>query len=114
MLLDADVGNWEENIVEETVDEETVPQVDTANDFECDDVPVQRAVEAPKKKVAVEKPIAEPRKEHVNIVFIGHVDAGKSTIGGHLLYLTGKLFTVKEKYLTICTCKSKCSYVQYV
>ncbi|VDN51172.1 unnamed protein product [Dracunculus medinensis] len=29
------------------------------------------------------------RKEHVNIVFIGHVDAGKSTIGGHLMYLTG-------------------------
>jgi len=27
-------------------------------------------------------------KEHVNIVFIGHVDAGKSTIGGQLMYLT--------------------------
>jgi peptide chain release factor subunit 3 len=26
--------------------------------------------------------------EHLNIVFIGHVDAGKSTIGGQLLYLT--------------------------
>ncbi|KAG0420618.1 hypothetical protein HPB47_003398 [Ixodes persulcatus] len=30
-----------------------------------------------------------PRKEHINVVFIGHVDAGKSTIGGQLLYLTG-------------------------
>lgn len=30
-------------------------------------------------------------KEHVNIVFIGHVDAGKSTIGGQLLYLTGQV-----------------------
>jgi peptide chain release factor subunit 3 len=29
------------------------------------------------------------QKEHMNIVFIGHVDAGKSTMGGHLLYLTG-------------------------
>ncbi|KAL3986192.1 Elongation factor Tu GTP binding domain family protein [Acanthocheilonema viteae] len=29
------------------------------------------------------------RKEHLNMVFIGHVDAGKSTIGGHLMYLTG-------------------------
>merc|ERR1712227_867363 len=28
-------------------------------------------------------------KEHVNIVFIGHVDAGKSTIGGQIMYLTG-------------------------
>ncbi|KAL3101238.1 hypothetical protein niasHT_027994 [Heterodera trifolii] len=32
---------------------------------------------------------AEGRKERVNIVFIGHVDAGKSTIGGQLMYLTG-------------------------
>ncbi|XP_048760954.1 eukaryotic peptide chain release factor GTP-binding subunit ERF3A-like isoform X2 [Ostrea edulis] len=29
------------------------------------------------------------KKEHVNVVFIGHVDAGKSTIGGHIMYLTG-------------------------
>lgn len=28
-------------------------------------------------------------KEHVNILFIGHVDAGKSTIGGQILVLTG-------------------------
>jgi len=30
-----------------------------------------------------------PRREHLNIVFIGHVDAGKSTTGGQILYLTG-------------------------
>ena len=29
------------------------------------------------------------RREHLNIVFIGHVDAGKSTTGGQILYLTG-------------------------
>lgn len=28
---------------------------------------------------------AQLKKEHVNIVFIGHVDAGKSTIGGRVL-----------------------------
>ncbi|RDB22767.1 Eukaryotic peptide chain release factor GTP-binding subunit [Hypsizygus marmoreus] len=28
-------------------------------------------------------------KEHLNIVFVGHVDAGKSTMGGNLLFLTG-------------------------
>ncbi len=28
-------------------------------------------------------------KENFNVVFIGHVDAGKSTLGGQLLYLTG-------------------------
>ncbi|WFD28266.1 translation termination factor GTPase eRF3 [Malassezia nana] len=28
-------------------------------------------------------------KPHMNLVFVGHVDAGKSTMGGNLLYLTG-------------------------
>lgn len=28
-------------------------------------------------------------KEHVNIIFIGHVDAGKSTLGGSILCVTG-------------------------
>ncbi|KAI5464767.1 P-loop containing nucleoside triphosphate hydrolase protein [Mariannaea sp. PMI_226] len=28
-------------------------------------------------------------KEHVNIIFMGHVDAGKSTLGGSVLYATG-------------------------
>ncbi|PWN29210.1 hypothetical protein BDZ90DRAFT_250592 [Jaminaea rosea] len=32
---------------------------------------------------------AEDMKSHLNVVFIGHVDAGKSTMGGNLLYLTG-------------------------
>ncbi|KAK1881892.1 Eukaryotic peptide chain release factor GTP-binding subunit ERF3A [Dissostichus eleginoides] len=39
-------------------------------------------------KVAPAPPNA-PKKEHVNVVFIGHVDAGKSTIGGQIMYLTG-------------------------
>lgn len=32
--------------------------------------------------------MAGDTREHVNIVFIGHVDAGKSTIGGQILFLT--------------------------
>ncbi|KAK3939664.1 P-loop containing nucleoside triphosphate hydrolase protein [Diplogelasinospora grovesii] len=28
-------------------------------------------------------------KEHINIIFMGHVDAGKSTLGGAILYATG-------------------------
>ncbi|PWN53684.1 hypothetical protein IE53DRAFT_408489 [Violaceomyces palustris] len=32
---------------------------------------------------------SEDLKSHLNVVFIGHVDAGKSTMGGNLLYLTG-------------------------
>uniref|UniRef100_A0A3P9HAA3 G1 to S phase transition 1 n=1 Tax=Oryzias latipes TaxID=8090 RepID=A0A3P9HAA3_ORYLA len=44
--------------------------------------------EMPIPKVAPPPPDA-PKKEHVNVVFIGHVDAGKSTIGGQIMYLTG-------------------------
>ena len=37
--------------------------------------------------VEVEEVEADPR-EHLNLVFIGHVDAGKSTLSGNILYLT--------------------------
>lgn len=38
-------------------------------------------------------------KEHLNIVFVGHVDAGKSTMGGNLLYITGMVDKrTMEKY----------------
>ncbi|KAG9296283.1 hypothetical protein G9A89_014875 [Geosiphon pyriformis] len=38
-------------------------------------------------------------KEHLNLVFIGHVDAGKSTMGGNILYLTGMVDQrTMEKY----------------
>ncbi|KAJ5991234.1 hypothetical protein N7522_011441 [Penicillium canescens] len=35
------------------------------------------------------KEIYGEKREHVNVVFIGHVDAGKSTLGGSLLAATG-------------------------
>ncbi|KAI9432586.1 eukaryotic polypeptide chain release factor 3 [Lactarius indigo] len=38
-------------------------------------------------------------KEHLNIVFIGHVDAGKSTMGGNILFLSGTVDKrTMEKY----------------
>jgi peptide chain release factor subunit 3 len=37
----------------------------------------------------VEDPQEEDLRQHLNVVFIGHVDAGKSTIGGQILYLSG-------------------------
>ncbi|KAJ5928832.1 Translation release factor eRF3 [Penicillium verhagenii] len=45
------------------------------------------------------KEIYGERREHVNVVFIGHVDAGKSTLGGSLLYCTGMVDDrTMEKY----------------
>ncbi|KAJ2819739.1 translation termination factor GTPase eRF3, partial [Coemansia erecta] len=41
----------------------------------------------------------ENSKEHMNVIFIGHVDAGKSTLGGNILYLTGMVDKrTMEKY----------------
>ncbi|KAK3089018.1 hypothetical protein FSP39_000170 [Pinctada imbricata] len=45
--------------------------------------------EKQKSKKTEDQESSGPKKEHVNVVFIGHVDAGKSTIGGHIMYLTG-------------------------
>lgn len=42
-----------------------------------------------RKSKSVVIPSGAPKKEHVNVVFIGHVDAGKSTIGGQIMFLTG-------------------------
>ena len=31
--------------------------------------------------------VQEDKREHLNLVFIGHVDAGKSTISGRIMYV---------------------------
>ncbi len=71
------------------------------SDEEIEDVVeegIEDLVEKPKHKITTKvkkkphKVLATDslsKKDHLNIVFIGHVDAGKSTIGGQLLYLTG-------------------------
>lgn len=37
------------------------------------------------------KEIPSDMRDHINIVFIGHVDAGKSTLGGQILLLSGQV-----------------------
>ncbi|XP_031421371.1 G1 to S phase transition 1, like isoform X2 [Clupea harengus] len=63
--------------------EDEVPTDDSPQDEGMED-----EEETPAPKV-VPVPKDAPKKEHVNVVFIGHVDAGKSTIGGQIMYLTG-------------------------
>ncbi|CAF3077445.1 unnamed protein product [Rotaria sp. Silwood2] len=48
------------------------------------------AVPKEKKNTLVKRDIIR-KKEPINIVFCGHVDAGKSTIGGQLMFLTGQV-----------------------
>lgn len=61
---------------------------DEEDEEESDEDEEEGAVKKPvaKKEKPVEKRV---KKAHMNIIFIGHVDAGKSTIGGQILYLTG-------------------------
>lgn len=49
----------------------------------------QRSPEVPEE--ALSELSISPKKRTINIVFIGHVDAGKSTIGGQILYQAGKV-----------------------
>jgi len=51
-----------------------------------DDSGLKKSSRVKKKPPQVQSKTTE--KEHVNVVFIGHVDAGKSTIGGQIMYLT--------------------------
>jgi len=51
-----------------------------------DDSGLKKSSRVKKKPVVATSKTTE--KEHVNVVFIGHVDAGKSTIGGQIMYLT--------------------------
>ena len=49
----------------------------------------QLAAEEEAEIAAITDADLKAEKEHLNIVFIGHVDAGKSTIGGQILFLAG-------------------------
>eukprot|EP01083_Nonionella_stella_P020600 57126_1 len=55
-------------------------------------------------------------REHLNIVFIGHVDAGKSTISGQILYITGQVDSrTVDKYRDIAKSKNRESWwIAYV
>eukprot|EP00667_Euglena_gracilis_P004224 EG_transcript_4245 len=59
------------------------PVTDTAKEAAKEEEVDKKA--PPKKKKEM---VRDPRP-HLNLVFIGHVDAGKSTISGHILYRTG-------------------------
>ncbi|KAI5723068.1 hypothetical protein M8J76_000838 [Diaphorina citri] len=67
---------------EEVADSNSDPLLTPDNEDEEDLVPR-------KKKLTGSPDTARSKKEHVNIVIIGHVDAGKSTIGGQIMALTG-------------------------
>jgi len=61
----------------------------TEDDFEPEIE--DEGIAAEVKKLSIDQPAKEDSREHVNVVFIGHVDAGKSTISGQIMLLTGQV-----------------------
>lgn len=88
------VDDWEANADEdddeEEEDDEELEETAGGEIGDLVEKPKHKKVTKVKKKSS-KSLVSElsAKKEHLNIVFIGHVDAGKSTIGGQLLYLTG-------------------------
>ncbi|KAG7592087.1 Translation elongation factor EFTu/EF1A C-terminal [Arabidopsis thaliana x Arabidopsis arenosa] len=90
----------EEDLKDEVQESVPVPDEQQASE-DHDEVmlhPVHNPAKA-KEKAAQDKAAKEEaedeaeanKKRHLNVVFIGHVDAGKSTIGGQILYLSGQV-----------------------
>lgn len=75
--------SWEEAAVDG--DPLLTPEYEEAENEEDEEM----VVKIPKKKPVKVTEDTKSKKEHVNVVFIGHVDAGKSTIGGQIMALTG-------------------------
>ncbi|XP_055298243.1 eukaryotic peptide chain release factor GTP-binding subunit ERF3A isoform X1 [Sitodiplosis mosellana] len=71
------LDSWEDEVA-------TTPEDEEGDDFEGGE---KKAKIVKKKSPTIEE--NKSKKEHVNVVFIGHVDAGKSTIGGQIMALTG-------------------------
>ncbi|XP_037811894.1 eukaryotic peptide chain release factor GTP-binding subunit ERF3A isoform X1 [Lucilia sericata] len=83
-------NNGNENDPADSWDVEDDPVITPDDDDldENDDTEGEATPKVSKKKLPkVEE--SRSKKEHVNVVFIGHVDAGKSTIGGQIMSLTG-------------------------
>eukprot|EP00978_Attheya_sp_CCMP212_P005248 scaffold11659_cov49-Attheya_sp.AAC.5 len=87
--------DWEKQPKEDSTDDLAKAVEDKMN---IDEDAKMEPAPAPTPKPAAPKPVvvkeaAEPIKEgdpreHLNLVFIGHVDAGKSTLSGNILYIT--------------------------
>ncbi|XP_010246356.1 PREDICTED: eukaryotic peptide chain release factor GTP-binding subunit ERF3A [Nelumbo nucifera] len=72
---------------------------DSKDEVQANTEPLQKEPKVKDKEIAAPAPenVEEPdendenKKRHLNVVFIGHVDAGKSTIGGQILFLSGQV-----------------------
>ncbi|XP_058221185.1 uncharacterized protein LOC131331318 isoform X1 [Rhododendron vialii] len=77
------VSDWRDEDCEVNVNSQPA-QVEPRGtvDVKCQDISATKDIKDEKEEV---------KKRHLNAVFIGHVDAGKSTIGGQILFLSGQV-----------------------
>ncbi|XP_047317128.1 eukaryotic peptide chain release factor GTP-binding subunit ERF3A [Impatiens glandulifera] len=90
------VSNGEDMEAEEAGKSATIEEEDMEVETNTNSHPVVEEIEhVVEKEIPVpEEPIVEKEdntKRHLNVVFIGHVDAGKSTTGGQILFLSGQV-----------------------
>jgi len=93
----------DDDVAEEPVKEEApAPEPEPEPEKLKEPEPVKEApkIDTPEPEEPEEEPEEEgPVKDYVNVVFIGHVDAGKSTMSGQILKLTGMVDSrTLEKY----------------
>eukprot|EP01029_Cantina_marsupialis_P029162 TRINITY_DN779891_c0_g1_i1.p1 TRINITY_DN779891_c0_g1~~TRINITY_DN779891_c0_g1_i1.p1 ORF type:complete len:560 (+),score=202.62 TRINITY_DN779891_c0_g1_i1:31-1680(+) len=81
--------------IPEELKEEAPKKVEKKVEIKKVEVPVEKK-EVVKKKSKKNKTVdvkellaGQDERQHLNVVFIGHVDAGKSSLSGQILYLTG-------------------------
>ncbi|XP_071493313.1 eukaryotic peptide chain release factor GTP-binding subunit ERF3A-like [Diadema antillarum] len=86
---DMDDAEGEEEEGEAMQEEPSAPDSSPEPSEGPDNGPMKANVAMKPSKLPVKEEEPKDKKEHVNVVFIGHVDAGKSTIGGHIMFLTG-------------------------
>uniref|UniRef100_A0A803P7G4 Tr-type G domain-containing protein n=1 Tax=Cannabis sativa TaxID=3483 RepID=A0A803P7G4_CANSA len=96
---DNGVVNPEEPKTEEVeesdrMEEDTKEEVQT-HTSEPEPIEVEQKVPMKEKEIPTpeedEEQMELNKKRHLNVVFIGHVDAGKSTTGGQILFLSGQV-----------------------
>ena len=97
------IENSREPATKASIDSETVPSLGRSGPSAAESKEGKRKADvvAQEQAAHVDEELLEEvyGKEHINLIFIGHVDAGKSTLGGSILYATGMVDErTMEKY----------------
>lgn len=99
MVTNENGGEHQESIALDKLEEDLRNESQTDSHMEEDANPhtghsdPQAAIAVKEQATSAPEPVDDEKnkKRHLNVVFIGHVDAGKSTIGGQILYLSGQV-----------------------